>query len=366
MIDWNSEDQAFISGLVEADEMPELGQEDMTKLQDYLKATRQMSATYDDPANNDCRRILKIILHYNSYSRIFRGQGTTSATCDDAQVLLDFATGIADLTTAIDILHREGDGPRDHALRIVRDLVIHDADRLHKKVAVVRDALIRQGILTAERKDSVINLSQSLDFIAHILKASLANDWGYRVTEEAAPPEVVQEWNGHWHTIRHTAINMKHWAEGMVDGTEASLGAYVENEPQESDETSPIVATKVGNAGMSWQDAKKAAEEHVKAHDGAFPSVMRLAEIVGCSRPTIDKAISRSTYLKARKAEKSKPVRNERMTDISLEQASQQVWREDKSEQARRDDELERLIAEQEADQALDDRQEKAAKKRRT
>jgi len=110
-------------------------------------------------------------------------------------------------------------------------------------------------------------------------------------------------------------------------------------------------------SGMSWQDALKRAEEHVKAHDGALPSVKRLAEIVGCSRPTMDKAISNSTYLKARKAEKSQPARTQPLNDISIEQASEQAWR---------DAELAKLVEEQKADQARDDRQEKAAKKRRT
>ena len=43
--------------------------------------------------------------------------------------------------------------------------------------------------------------------------------------------------------------------------------------------------------GMSWQRAKEKAEEHIRAHQGAFPSVKRLAESVGCSRATIEKAV---------------------------------------------------------------------------
>jgi predicted secreted protein len=114
--------------------------------------------------------------------------------------------------------------------------------------------------------------------------------------------------------------------------------------------------TQPGN-GMAWQKAVKLAEDHVKAHDGAFPSIKRLAKIVGCSRPTIDKAINNSPYLKARKAEKAKTLRSVPLTDTSIEQASEQAWRDDK---------LAKLIEEQKADQDRDDRQENAAKKHRT
>ena len=39
---------------------------------------------------------------------------------------------------------------------------------------------------------------------------------------------------------------------------------------------------------------KRKPEDHVKAHNGVMPSVKFMAEIVGCSRPTIDKAIGTS------------------------------------------------------------------------
>jgi len=108
----------------------------------------------------------------------------------------------------------------------------------------------------------------------------------------------------------------------------------------------------IGKAGMAWQDAMKRAEEHVRAHGGAFPSVKRLAEIVGCSRPTIDKAIQKSAYLKARRAEaKSKQSgRTVAMSEPAIEEASE-----------RQCDNLTDLIAEQEAENARDERQAKAA-----
>lgn len=123
-------------------------------------------------------------------------------------------------------------------------------------------------------------------------------------------------------------------------------------------ENRPTTTGGIGKGSMTWQEAKKRAEYHVRAHDGMFPSVNTLANIVGCSRPTIDKAIEKSTYLKARRAE-SKARRQGRtvpLTDSAIDEASL-----NNSEQA----ELESLIAEQRADMQRDERQAKAARRRR-
>lgn len=53
--------------------------------------------------------------------------------------------------------------------------------------------------------------------------------------------------------------------------------------------------------GMTWQAAKKAAEEHCARNP--FPGVKALAKIVGCSPSTMSKAIDRSAKLRARLAE---------------------------------------------------------------
>lgn len=161
------------------------------------------------------------------------------ATCSDAQTLLDFANEISALTGAIDTLHNQGEGPQDRALHGARERVIHSAGSLKEKVGGIRDALNRQDILTGERKDALANLSKSLDFITHVLLSSLANSWGYRITDECAPPEVVKEWDGHWRTIRHTAINLKHWVEGMNGGyTESATDVVKPPNPSRSQLTS--------------------------------------------------------------------------------------------------------------------------------
>jgi len=149
-----------------------------------------------------------------------------SVVNEDAEALLVFAKQADILTVAIDRLHNEGEGPDDRVLHSTRELVIRLASDLLNHVGGLRDALSRQDLLTGDRKDALANLSQSLDFIAAVLRGSQANNWGYRITEDRAPHEVVKEWNGHWHTVRHTVINMKHWAEGM-----AGNDGHVNNPP---------------------------------------------------------------------------------------------------------------------------------------
>ncbi len=64
----------------------------------------------------------------------------------------------------------------------------------------------------------------------------------------------------------------------------------------------PAAKQPVGE-GMTVDEAMRNAEEHVKAHKGVFPGRNKLAEIIGCSRGTLNKAIANSIYLKARQAE---------------------------------------------------------------
>jgi hypothetical protein len=200
-------------------------------------------------------------------------------------------------------------------------------------------------MLTGERKDDLARLSKSLDCITYILLGSQANNYGDRITKDSAPLKVVKEWNGHWHTVRHTAKSMKHWAEGMADHDSSEV------KPQHADQ-----AAAIGADGMRWQDARKLAEDHVRAHGGVFPSVKLLAEIVGCSRRTIDKAILKSSYLKARKAEaQSKHSgRTVALTDSAIEEVSE-----------RQNNQLEALTAEQNAELVREQRQGIVAKRHR-
>ena len=83
----------------------------------------------------------------------------------------------------------------------------------------------------------------------------------------------------------------------------------------------------IGQGGVSWQDAQKKIEEHVKAHGNVMPSDKYLAEtVVRCSRATVKKAIDNSTTLRARRAERDAETRSFRevpMTDAGLDDAAQ-------------------------------------------
>lgn len=96
-------------------------------------------------------------------------------------------------------------------------------------------------------------------------------------------------------------------------------------------------AGKVG-VGISWREAKTAGEKHVKARDGTFPGVRALAKACRCSYPTMKKAVERSPYLKARRAE-------------------YEAQRPRKAREISGGGELERLIAEQEAEKDREGRQ---------
>ncbi len=110
-----------------------------------------------------------------------------------------------------------------------------------------------------------------------------------------------------------------------------------------------VDGAKLTREGMSWRDAMPRAEKHVKAHGGAFPSVKKLAEILGCSRPTIDKAISNSRYLKARQAQAKKWGHEVPLADV-VQDATAQTTEGDPSE-------LEALIKAQEVEMSRDERQ---------
>ena len=148
----------------------------------------------------------------------------------------------------------------------------------------------------------------------------------------------------------------------MVEARDmASSAKQQQHTPENRDasENDEQQAPAIGKAGITWQDAMKLAEKHVRAHGGAFPSVKRLAEIVGCSRPTMDKAIDKSSFLRAKKAEAQnrKSVRTVALSDPAIEEASEAQYDAN---------ELANLIDEQKIDMAQEERQAQAARKRRS
>lgn len=146
--------------------------------------------------------------------------------------------------------------------------------------------------------------------------------------------------------------------DGQACGKEAAQSFNVQQQlPVGGKQSEPV--SGVGAGGMVWEVASKRAEQHVREHDGVFPSKRKLAKIVGCSRPTVDKIIKKSTYLKARHAEAER--RKSRRTVPLSEPAIDEV-----SDRLHDDDNLEALIADQEADMRREKRQAQAAKKHRS
>lgn len=135
----------------------------------------------------------------------------------DAEIVADFSDRLGTLNSKVDELHNSALGVHDKDLFLIHEQVISSAFDLYEQVDVPRDALIRQGLLTADRKNMLADLAVSLDFLANVLRASQANGWGYRVTEESASANAVKQWNEHWHKVRHVAINMRQWTKAMSD-----------------------------------------------------------------------------------------------------------------------------------------------------
>ena len=118
-------------------------------------------------------------------------------------------------------------------------------------------------------------------------------------------------------------------------------------------------------AGMSVAEAIALAEQHVKDHHGSFPGRNKLAKYIGCSPDTMSKAIKRSPYLNARKAEheaNKKGSNRERQVTGSLDDFAAADPSAD--EQANRDAELDRLMKEQRAEQMRDGKFRKKVRRR--
>lgn len=118
-------------------------------------------------------------------------------------------------------------------------------------------------------------------------------------------------------------------------------------------------------SGMSVAEVIALAEQHVKDHNGSFPGRNKLAKYIDFSPDTMSKAIARSPYLNARKAEheanKNAPNRERQITGSFDDFASAGP---SKDEQASRDAELDRLMKEQRAEQMREGKFRKKARRK--
>jgi hypothetical protein len=110
--------------------------------------------------------------------------------------------------------------------------------------------------------------------------------------------------------------------------------------------------------GMSIEVVIEKAEAHVKRNNGVYPGRNRLATIVGCAPSSITKALKRSPYLRARKAEhEAKRSGCPRTVNMELSMDAFEARPESTSESKAKEHELKRLIGEQQADLARDERE---------
>jgi len=115
---------------------------------------------------------------------------------------------------------------------------------------------------------------------------------------------------------------------------------------------------------MPIAEVIRMAEKHVKAHDGAFPGRNKLAEFIGCAPSSVTKAVNRSTYLKARRAEHERAKNSGREVQIKGSMDEFPAGANPKpAEPDDRESRLASLITEQEADQRRDEHQRTKARR---
>ncbi|MCC6229194.1 MAG: hypothetical protein IT432_08220 [Phycisphaerales bacterium] len=170
--------------------------------------------------------------------------------------------------------------------------------------------------------------------------------------------------------------------EAMLPLVEAVVGGGARVNGRSSASTAPQAGS------MSWQDAMRHAEEHVKKHGGFFPGRNELASIVGCSPATMTKVLKHSPYLKARRAESAGAAKGKEVgssDNLGNTQADAKSAREalddridagethppvdayhagDDEAPADRDETIANLIAEQQAERTREERQRRSGKKR--
>ena len=164
-----------------------------------------------------------------------------------------------------------------------------------------------------------------------------------------------------------TVVNREELAEAFRDTVVPGIVAAVDAHTTKHGKTSYSPGNRGRQvSGMPIEEVIAKAEAHVKAHRGVFPGRNKLANIVGCSPSSITKAVTRSVYLKARKAEYEATKRGsspERQSSQPLEDlASNKDW---KKSEADRDEALEALIEDQDADRKREESQRTRARRRK-
>jgi len=278
---------SFIAQLLDPDLKPILSDRELIRLEaGHIEALRAelarplcLTKPTADAAVGLLRRKLRVLAVYNKNMQLATVCHTDGGGESAQSIVLGYSNRLDELTVCIDTLAEALDDGCDSALALAREHTCRLASKLEKTLETVVDPVGQAGMLSGQRRDELASLAEALSYIAASMRSTRANNWGYRITSDCAPPDVVQKFEQHWLVVRHMAAKLRQWAKVLKT---------VQPAPNHHQ---PPGKSLIPRGSMRWQEAQIQAEKHVRAHEGAFPSVKRLAEIVGCSRPTMDKAI---------------------------------------------------------------------------
>ncbi len=162
--------------------------------------------------------------------------------------------------------------------------------------------------------------------------------------DEKERPEWLQPWTDRAKKLaefHEHSSSAKDEPEATMNESPSEVQAVErERESNHSDDTGTTRSQRKQKL-TKWQEVQRLAEKHCRKH--GFPGVRNLAKICDCAPSTMDKAIGRSSYLRARRSEykrANKRLRKTTFTDVHRDRLPQTTEK----------DPLEQLIAEQKRD----------------
>jgi len=183
------------------------------------------------------------------------------------------------------------------------------------------------------------------------------------------PPDPIADASNHVQTAKGNASGVHSSGQAKPSGMDDYMPAMNGGTklPVTQVSLQPLGLPPPQKPWMPYKNAIKLIEEHVKKHNGEIPNTRTLSKIIGCSRPTVDKAISNSLYLTARKAEsRHKGHKTVSLTDnVTGKNSDTQDSDAQLDASIFEENEVSKLIAEQKADERRDLTQSFVARRRR-
>jgi len=221
-------------------------------------------------------------------------------------------------------------------------------------VADLPPGLLDADLLTVMDADGLIEFGRRVHVTAG---GSLIVEAGWEFVSITGPnkksmADFIAEcigWQGDERILEHVRLT----ARGRLEASRVVLST-------QSIDANQVNVKPTTMDGMTWQEAKAKAELHVKRNGDVFPGRNTLAELIGCAKATMTKAIRNSSYLRARQAEREQGAKAREVPwSVAIAESLSDEAHDDQNE-------LQRLIAEQQAETRRDERQSKAAAKARS